>query len=262
MDRKTRELRAFAEAYRKEVGLPFECLGSPVRITEEKLDVLVNAGLWRVRMGIECGSERVKKEVYERHMTNEVVIRAARAINKYPHVVPYYFIIISNPYEETGDLVETARFLSGLPSPYFLQAFSLIFFPGTALYDRAVRDGLIVGTEDSGYQLDYRGGLRYKGHDWKQNNLYLNGLLFLMEGKSTPRRLGLLPRPLLPLLLNHRVIRFNNRFPWLIKMAIEVKLLALLLRKFGARWLTRIIGDPRAIYDLGSSGKRASKGVA
>jgi len=253
------ELRAFAEVYRQEIGLPFEVLGSPVRITEEKVGVLVKAGLWRVRMGIESGSERVKREVYKRYMTNEVVMRATRAINKYPQVVPYYFIIISNPYEETEDLLETVQFIASLPNPFYLQCFNLIFFPGTALYDRAVHDGLILGTEDSGYQLDYRGGLHYEGHDWKRKNLYLNGLLFLMEGKSTPSRLGLLPRLLVRVFLYQRVIRFNERFPSLIKMAIAAKSLTLLLRKHGARWLTRIIGDPRTIYNLKAYLRRKEK---
>ena len=50
--------------------------------------------------------------------------------------------------------------------------------------------GLIHGKADSGFDLQYRGGLKYDDHPWKTKNLYLNGLMFMMEGKVTRRRLG------------------------------------------------------------------------
>ena len=49
-------------------------------------------------------------------------------------------------------------------------------------------------------------GLKYREHAWKQRNLYLNGLLFLTEGKATKRRLGLLPRSMIPFLARPGVV--------------------------------------------------------
>lgn len=255
------EIRRFSEEYSREIGMPFDVLASPLQTTVEKLDLLVKAGLWRVRMGIESGSERTKKEIYNRSMSNEAVKRAASAINRHRNLVPFYFIIISNPYEEKQDLIDTIRFLSDLPHPFFVQAFNLVFFPGSALYERAVHDGIISGQEDSGYRLDYRGGLNYREHCWKVKNLYLNGLLYLMEGKASRSRLGLLPRRMLPILISERTIRFSERHPLLIKAMISLKMFMLSVRKLGARMLTRVIGDPKYIYNFKAAvARRVKKG--
>jgi len=253
------ELKEFSEKFPKEVGIPFECCGSPLRVTQEKMELLVKAGMWRIRMGIESGSERIKKEVYKRFVSNKAVMRAAHVISKYPQVVPYYFFIITNPYEKQEDLLDTIRFIQSLPHHFYMQAFNLIFFPGSVLYERAVQDGLIQGKQDSGYELDFRAGLRYKGHAWKLKNLYLNGILFMMEGKSTTYRLGLLPRFLIPSLIYPKTVNFNNKYPGIIRYMIEVKMFALSLRSLGAKFLKRVIGDPTAVYNIGGYFKKQLK---
>ncbi len=159
-------------------------------------------------------------------------------------------VMIVNPYEEAADLIQTARFLASLPSPFFSQVYNLVFFPGTALYDRAVGDGLIRGKADSGFELDYRAGLRYRDHAWKQKNLYLNGLLFLMDGKASARRLGVIPRGMISWLLQPGVIHWAERHPLPVRTAIAAKSGVLGLRKFVSRRLQRILKDPRAVYDL------------
>jgi anaerobic magnesium-protoporphyrin IX monomethyl ester cyclase len=247
--RSVQELSEFGELYQQKIGLPFESLASPLQISDEKMAILARAGFWRIRMGVESGSERTKREIYNRAMPNEAVMRAAATITKY-RIVPYYFLIVSNPYEENEDLVSTVNLLRALPTPYFLQTFNLVFFPGSELYERAMRDALITGKQDSGYRLDTRGGLKHSGHAWKKKNLYLNGLIYLMEGKSTPRRLGLVPRLMVPAVMKGACINFNDNYPAIVKGLIALKGGMLFLRKIVARVLTRMIGDPRAIYDF------------
>jgi radical SAM superfamily enzyme YgiQ (UPF0313 family) len=60
--RSLEEIREFAELYRKQVGLPFDCMVSPPRIADDKMRLLAEAGLWRISLGVESGSERTKKE--------------------------------------------------------------------------------------------------------------------------------------------------------------------------------------------------------
>jgi radical SAM superfamily enzyme YgiQ (UPF0313 family) len=249
--RKKEEIREFSMKWAEQVGLPFQCMASPLQISEEKMSILVRAGLWRVDMGVESGSERTKKEIYNRPMSNKAVLQAARIINKYSQVVPYYFLIIGNPYEEWGDLFDTIRFTRALPPPFYLRTYNLVFLPGTLLYEVALRDGIIDGKKDSGYEIDFLAGLKYKDHAWKRKNLYLNGLLYLMTGKSTKYRLGLLPRFLISFLIYLNIIKFNNRHPAIIRYMIEVKMLSLSLRSFGAKYLKRVIGNPTAVYNIG-----------
>lgn len=246
--RPMRELEQFAQEYPQSVGLKFECLAHPARITISKMDLLVRAGIWRINMGIESGSERTRDEVYDRHVPNIVIKNAAEIISKYPQVVPYYFLIIANPYEERQDLLETARFLRELPQGWYLTIYNLVFFPGSSLFERAVKDGLIQGAEDSGYEMDYLSGLNYKTHPWKSKNLGLNGLIFLMAGKITRHRMGLLPRFLLDALLRPEIITFNEHHTSLIKFLISIKSFANALRHLAARQAKKIISDPTVIY--------------
>jgi radical SAM superfamily enzyme YgiQ (UPF0313 family) len=241
--------------------MPFEVLASPLQTTPEKLELLVKAGLWRIRMGVETGSERTKKEIYNRPMTNAVVKKAAAAITNTQMAVPVYFLIISNPYEEKEDVVDTIRFLLDLPNPFFLQSFDLVFYPGSALYELAVRDGIIHGKSDSGYQLDYRDGLHYRQQEWKRKNLYLNGLINLMEGKATSFKLGLLPRHIIPYLLNESVIEFNLKYPAFIKIMLAFKKFVFSFRAYIAKTLKTMMGNPMIIYDMkaGLRRERATK---
>lgn len=248
--RKKEEIEYFAMEFPRQVGLPYECMGSPVQCSEEKMALLVKAGLWRVRIGLESGSERTKEEIYDRHMPNEQVLRAARIIRKFPKLVLAYFYIIANPYEEDKDLLETIRLFARLPYPFYSQVYSLVFFPGTVLYDNACRDRLIEGKEDSGFELDYKAGLNYQKHPWKLKNLYLNTLLFLMEGKTGFFRIGLLPRVMLPLLIHPLTIRVVGGLPFVVKGAVHVKVALLGLRKRVAYFLQRLFRNPQVVYDL------------
>jgi anaerobic magnesium-protoporphyrin IX monomethyl ester cyclase len=249
LDRTPAELRQFAEEYPAKVGLPFECQVSPLRVTEERIEQLVKAGVWRIRMGVESGSERTKRQIYQRAMPNDSVMRASEILSRHPEVVRAYYFIIGNPFEEREDLLATINLIARLPRPFFVQPFNLIFFPGSVLYDRAIEAGLINGKGDSGYELHYRKGLRYSSHSWKQKNLYLNTLLFLMDGKVTRTRLGVIPRFLLRWLIHPRFVAFNERYLTVAKAMIVAKMFTLSLRTMVGSTVKRVLPHPEALYN-------------
>jgi radical SAM superfamily enzyme YgiQ (UPF0313 family) len=240
--RSLEEVREFAELYRQKVGLPLDCMVSPPRVTDEKVRIMAEAGLWRISLGVESGSERTKKEVFERPIPNEIVLRASHAISGYRGVIPAYFFIIGNPYEGRQDLLDTLGLMMRLAYPYYTNIYNLVFFPGSELFDRAVRDGIIEGARDSGFELHFRAGLKYRNHAWKQNHLYLNALLFLTDGKVTKRRLGVIPRKLIPFLTRPRVIDFMDRRKTLCRITIASKLTLLRMRSKAGAVLRRVLG--------------------
>jgi anaerobic magnesium-protoporphyrin IX monomethyl ester cyclase len=152
----TRTIVDFARLYREEVGLPFYCIVSPLTINEPKLSALLDAGLVRVSMGIQSGSERVQK-LYNRPIDNKTILKATRLVHKYADSMlpPIYDVITDNPYEETQDQLETLELLQRIPPPYKLLMFSLVFYPGTALYKRARADGLIKDEGEEIYNRNY-----------------------------------------------------------------------------------------------------------
>jgi anaerobic magnesium-protoporphyrin IX monomethyl ester cyclase len=251
LDRKIAELQQFAQLFPTRVGLPFECNVSPLRVNPERIEALVKAGVWRIRMGVESGSERTKREIYDRAMPNAAVERASQVLSRHPQVVRAYYFIIGNPLEEKQDLLETVRLISRLPAPFFVQVFNLIFFPGSTLYDRGLSAGLIHGKADSGFDLQYRGGLKYDSHAWKTKNLYLDGLMFMMEGKVTNTRLGALPRFLVLFLLRPSFVAFNERHLAFAKTMIWMKMKFLRVRTGVGTAVKRVLLHPEAIYNPG-----------
>jgi radical SAM superfamily enzyme YgiQ (UPF0313 family) len=140
----TRVIEDFARLYKERVGLPFYCNFSPVVINERRLEALLDAGLNRIGMGIETGSERTQ-QLYTRAIDNQAILKATHLLHRYADrmLPPVYDVITDNPYEGIQDQLETLRLLWQIPRPYRLGIFSLVFYPGTVLYQRAIADGLI-----------------------------------------------------------------------------------------------------------------------
>ena len=143
--RTDRELEAFCEHYRAEVGLPFACQCSPLTINARKMEILLQAGCAKIVMGVETASDRVA-EMYNRRSLHKAVPAAITLIEQYRSrmaLPPSYQFIIDNPYETLSDTLQTLRLAVSLPRPWDNPIYSLMLFPGTPLYEKAAQDGLI-----------------------------------------------------------------------------------------------------------------------
>jgi radical SAM superfamily enzyme YgiQ (UPF0313 family) len=137
-------LREFGLQYRKEINLPFTCLASPLTVTEEKMQILVEAGLVQVQMGIQSASSHILDIFNRSRMSVERTREAIRIINKFKKVtVPVYDFIFDVPYESDLDKIQSLRFIADIPKPHRISTFSLVLYPGTSLYDQAKQDGFI-----------------------------------------------------------------------------------------------------------------------
>ena len=203
----------FSQRYRAQVGLPFRVYATPDAVDSAKLQHLVNAGLREAMMGIQTGSPRIQK-LYRRHASNEQIIRAARLIHSFQHDSPRprYDLITDNPYETDDDRFETLQLIHRLPPPYRLSLYSLTFYPGTELYDRAKTDGLIEDEKRSVYARNFN----------KIAANYYN-LALMCHGWN-------LPRPLLYLLTRRPVFQLLSCRPmnkicgWLLNGLLALRL--------------------------------------
>ncbi len=169
-------IEEFSRDYRREIGLPLLVTGAtPSTLTHRKLSALVDAGLYSMRMGIQSANEQMKKE-YRRYHPQHRVSRAMHIVKEFVGVLgtPHYDIILDNPWERIDSKVETIRFMAAQPAPYILTLFSLTFYPGTDLYDRAVADGMIWDDHEQIYRKHYH-GVKYN---------YINRLFFLLSDYS------------------------------------------------------------------------------
>ena len=63
---KTSWVKEFSEKYKNEIGLPFHITLYPTMLNRKKAEWLKSAGLVEITMGMQSGSERVRKEIYLR----------------------------------------------------------------------------------------------------------------------------------------------------------------------------------------------------
>lgn len=202
------DIKEFAERYQKEVGVRWKCLADPTTMSEEKLQLLVDAGLTDIIIGIQSGSDRLNFEVYKRFIKREQVVKAARIANKFKdRLAVMYDVITTNPYETPEDVLETIRILIEIPKPYFLSVNNLVFFLGTPLYEKAIADGIIKSKKDSASHLNYWD--RWNHIKLKKKNAYLNLILNLMRGPVTDKRYGIIPSPVLKKLITKKAVDYN-----------------------------------------------------
>jgi anaerobic magnesium-protoporphyrin IX monomethyl ester cyclase len=154
--RNTEEFRHFAELYRREVGLPFNCLVSPTSVSREKMALAVEAGCVLVQLGIETASPRVMA-IYQRNYSVGKLLETIRIVADFAAGMhrPHYDLIINNPLETVEDHLATLQFLLAIPYPYHLQLFSLVPYPGTELVNLYREVGLPTDYTDPGFSLEY-----------------------------------------------------------------------------------------------------------
>ena len=150
------DIRLFCELYAKYVKLPFFVAGiHPLTLDRDKISMLLKAGMRKVRMGIQTGSEH-GLSFYGRNTPTKKIIEAVDYLSSlYPRIVPpFYDIILDNPVESEKDKMETISLLYQLSRPFFLYIYSLRIIPGTSLYDFAEKNPKIkfIPVEKS-YQL-------------------------------------------------------------------------------------------------------------
>lgn len=117
----------FASAYKKEINIPFWCYTFPGLADEAILEQLKTIGLLSVTFGIQSGSERVLRDVYQRKTTQEKILETAHTLHKLN--IPYVVDLIgSNPLENDIDRIETVRLLLSLPKPFLIHPINPITF--------------------------------------------------------------------------------------------------------------------------------------
>jgi len=207
------EIELFARLYKKEIDLPFECNSDPLTVNDEKLRILAETGLRHIGMGIQTGSKRINEEVFARPFTKEAALKAANIINRYhTQVEVTYDFIVLNPFEREDDIMQTFDLIRELPKPFYLSMNCMAFFPGSRIYNEALKKG-IIHTKNSFCQkgLWTRFG-EVRNIKLSTQNKYLNLLILLIDGEVNNTRYGEIPGRLFYLLMNKKVVRLFNRY--------------------------------------------------
>jgi radical SAM superfamily enzyme YgiQ (UPF0313 family) len=134
-------IKEFCEKYKKYVNIPFYCYIHPKIIDEEVAKLLKGVRWYGAVTGIQSGSERVRKNIFNRYESNEEIVNCAWLLHKYK--ISSSYDIIQNPFETDEDKRETLNLLLSLPKPFRVRIFNLLFYPNYEITKFALQNGKI-----------------------------------------------------------------------------------------------------------------------
>lgn len=147
----------FAKKYKDEIDLPFMCHVHPY-VQKDILIVLRKAGLVSVAMGIQSGSDRMRR-IMARPEKDEAIIKTAKHLAKLREMKYrdlgntfqiFYDIITHNPLDTGKDLKSTFKLLCLLPRNFVLNQYALSYFPNYPLTKKILDKGLITPEDIEG----------------------------------------------------------------------------------------------------------------
>lgn len=134
-------IKEFCREYKKLCNIPFVVNAHFKFFDEEVAADLKSANCRVVKFGLESGSEKIRKTILNRHMSNEEIIRAIRIVNDMG-MHSSVFIIIAFPHETENDVFETIRLLGQAQPGRFRWTF-FFPFPGTKAHQISLDGGFI-----------------------------------------------------------------------------------------------------------------------
>ena len=175
----------FADAYPREIGLPFFCQTDPRINNERVVPVLARAGVKWLSMGIQ-GSPEVARKYYDRAYTAEDIFTVARLGKQYG-LANIFDLIIDDPFSADNDRREVLEILLRLPRPYVLNTYSLLYFPGYLTTQRALEAGIIDASRVEGAEDERFNWNRFMQPGKDSKTLFWECLYDLAANSDYPR---------------------------------------------------------------------------
>jgi radical SAM superfamily enzyme YgiQ (UPF0313 family) len=142
-----RWLEAFVPVYRRRIGLPFTCKLRPERATERIVKLLADAGCTGAGVGIESGSESLRRTVLGRAGSNADIMEGCARLRRHGIRI-LAFNMLGIPGETLEDALRTVAFNVACGVD-FAAATILQPYPDTELARRAQAEGIFDGDFDS-----------------------------------------------------------------------------------------------------------------
>ncbi len=130
-------IQEFAAAYKDRFDIPFFVTGViPASIEERKFEALIDAGMVKLRIGVQSGNERIMREVFVRPRHDEKIFAGSEIVykNRRRMAPVQYDLIVDNPWEHPEELKDTLRLVAALKPPYSFTVSSLTLLPGTTIH--------------------------------------------------------------------------------------------------------------------------------
>lgn len=143
---RTDYLERYAAAYVERIGLPFLIYARAESVSEDKVKILKDMGCRTFAMGIESGNPLIRREVMNRHMSDQTIVKAFHLVAKYGIRTSAYNII-GLPREDRAAIFDTIR-LNRAAAPSSFSVTLLEPYKGTPIRQLCEDEGL-----DPAYQV-------------------------------------------------------------------------------------------------------------
>jgi anaerobic magnesium-protoporphyrin IX monomethyl ester cyclase len=161
----------FSERYSTEVNLPFTCNVRANLVDEQVAADLKKAGCVSVLFGVESGDEYMRNNILKRHLSDQVLVRAAELLRA-AGIRLYTQNILALPGETFSQALKTLALNQQLKPAY---AWASIFtpYPSNELTEYAIQNGYFEGDADQ-VNYSYHSHSVMKFQNWRERRLFTN----------------------------------------------------------------------------------------
>lgn len=174
------------------------------------IEYAYDCGLRTTVVGVQHGSERFSREIYNRRNSNETILNWARLVSNFKEMEIQYHFIVGNPLETSGHFEEHLDFINRLKLADDIRVNELSFiclklFPNTSLSKMVSEKGLYQSIDDAIYkacmsilrfELDDENFFSInKDNYYKEKPLFLVGKMYDNYIKKTRSKLILESNP-------------------------------------------------------------------
>ncbi|MFT7670935.1 MAG: anaerobic magnesium-protoporphyrin IX monomethyl ester cyclase, partial [Planctomycetota bacterium] len=124
-----------------DVNIPFVVNAHVKRLDPRVAEALATAGAKILKMGIECGSQRVRSKVLKRHMTKSDIIETVESAEEFG-LHTSAFVMIGLPTETRAERLETVDILAESQVGRFRSSY-FFPFPGTDSWQMSIDSGQV-----------------------------------------------------------------------------------------------------------------------
>jgi len=134
-------VKEFCEAYRRLCDIPFVVNGHFYYFDEDRARYLADANCKIVKFGIESGNRRVREEVLNRRMSNQLIREKIQVANRFG-LHSSVFIMIGLPHETEEDILDTIH-LTAQARPGRFRWTKFFPYPGTKAAELSLKGGYV-----------------------------------------------------------------------------------------------------------------------
>lgn len=181
----------FVVEYKSHINLPFTIWTHPKMVDADVLKKLVQAGLTEVVMGIQSGSEHIRRDIFHRYETQQDILNATRIIRESGVFWCSYDFMLQHPFETIDDLKESYWLAKRMHGPYELQLHGLNFLPGTDIIQMAIDAGLYTQEEMNAIMfasMDEQFGAYWQRKTSRESDLWYK-MLYCLQFKSMRKKI-------------------------------------------------------------------------